>query len=71
MEEDVLKSFGRRIRELRRAAQLSQEDFAAECGLDRSYLAGVERGEHNIALRNIQVIARTLGISLEELMNGV
>ena len=69
--DDILARFGQRVRELRRAKGLSQEGFAAACGLDRTYMGGIERGERNLALRNIEVIARTLGISLSELMYGV
>jgi ribosome-binding protein aMBF1 (putative translation factor) len=53
---DVLKRFGARVRELRSAKGFSQESFAAHCGLDRTYLGGVERGERNLALRNIAAI---------------
>ncbi len=71
MEDDVLRRFGRRVRELRRAQKFSQEAFAAACGLDRTYMGGIERGERNIALRNIEIIATTLGVSIAELMQGV
>ncbi|MCG8377929.1 MAG: helix-turn-helix domain-containing protein [Proteobacteria bacterium] len=70
-ETDILTRFGRRVRELRRERELSQEAFAGECGLDRTYLGGIERGERNVALRNIEVIAKTLGLSLSELMTGI
>ena len=66
--DDILKRFGKRVRELRRTNGLSQEAFAAECGLDRTYMGGIERGERNVALRNIDLIANPLGISLSELM---
>lgn len=69
--DDILARFGQKVRELRQAKGLSQEAFAAECGLDRTYMGGIERGERNLALRNIEVIARTLGISLSQLMNGL
>lgn len=39
--------------------------------LDRTYLGGIERGERNIALRNIKRLAETLGISLAELTKGL
>lgn len=68
---DVLMRFGRRVRELRRSKGLSQEGFAAECGLDRTYMGGIERGERNLALRNIERIADSLGISLSELLKGI
>lgn len=69
--DDILARFGQRVRELRQAKGLSQEGFAAECNLDRTYVGGIERGERNLALRNIEVIASTLGISLSELMRGL
>ena len=69
--DDILARFGQRVRELRQAKGLSQEGFAAECGLDRTYMGGIERGERNLALRNIEVIASTLGLSLSELMKGL
>ncbi len=69
--DDILARFGQRVRELRRAKGLSQEGFAAECGLDRTYMGGIESGERNLALRNIDLIANTLGITLSELMEDL
>lgn len=68
---DILRRFGDRVRKLRKQAGFSQEAFAAECGLDRTYVGGVERGERNVSLRNIEVIASGLGISISELMSGI
>ena len=68
---DILERFGQRVRELRKAQGYSQETFAAACALDRTYIGGIERGERNLALRNIEAIAKTLGISLSELMEGL
>ena len=68
---DVLKRFGVRVRELRAARGFSQESFAAHCGLDRTYIGGIERGERNIALRNIEVIAKALDVTIAELMKGL
>ena len=68
---DILERFGLRLRELRKEQGYSQERFAAACGLDRTYIGGIERGERNVALRNIESIAQTLGISLAELMAGL
>jgi len=67
-DADILERFGERVRALRRKAGLSQEALADKCGLDRTYIGGIERGERNVALRNIAVIARGLGVSLSELM---
>jgi len=66
-----LKRFGQRVRELRKEQGYSQENFAYACELDRTYMGGIERGERNVALRNIERIADTLEISVTELMDGV
>lgn len=58
---------GKRIRTLRKERGHSQESFADACGLHRTYIGGVERGEYNIALDNIYKIARALNVTLDEL----
>lgn len=68
---DILTRFGQRVRELRKARELSQEAFAEKCGLDRTYIGGIERGERNVALRNIKVIARVLKVTISELTDGL
>ena len=50
---------------------VSQEAFADLCGLDRTYVGGIERGERNVALVNLEKIARALELSLSELFRGV
>lgn len=67
----IRKIFGKRIRELRQQANLSQEKFALSIGMDRTYYASVENGKRNIALENILKIANGLGITLEELFKDV
>ncbi len=49
------------------ATSVGQEKIADMCGLDRTDIGGVERGERNVALVNIEKIARALRISLAEL----
>ena len=66
--DSVLVRFGNRIRELRKKKGLSQEGLALESGLDRSYVGGVERGERNISLENIEKLGRALGVSPSELL---
>jgi transcriptional regulator with XRE-family HTH domain len=68
---DICQKFGHRVRELRKAKELSQEAFADECGLDRTYISGIERGKRNVALRNIEAIARALGATISELMRDL
>ncbi|MEX0587044.1 MAG: helix-turn-helix transcriptional regulator [Pirellulales bacterium] len=67
----ILQEFGNRVRALRSEQGLSQEAFADQCDLDRTYIGGIERGERNLSLKNIAVIARALGISISVLTKGI
>lgn len=55
-----LVQFGEAVRKQRTLRSLSQEAFGDACGIDRSYMGGIERGEHNLALINILKIIRAL-----------
>jgi transcriptional regulator with XRE-family HTH domain len=68
---DIRIRFGAHVRELRKAKSLSQETFASLCGMDRTYMGGIERGERNVSLKNIEIIAKSLNITLSELMHGL
>lgn len=58
--------FGRRVRHLRVAMELSQEQLAALCDLDRTYISSIERGQRNVSLKNIATLAQALNVSLSE-----
>lgn len=58
----ILVAFGQLVREHRKAKGYSQEAFADICEIDRSYMGGVERGERNLALLNIERIVAALEI---------
>lgn len=63
----ALIKLGKRIRDLRTAKGYSQESFADEVGVDRTYMGGIERGERNIAALNIIRIAKALKVEVGEL----
>ncbi len=63
-----LVSLGKAVRELRLEKGWSQEAFADYADMDRSYVGGIERGEHNIALINLIKIASALGIKTAHLL---
>lgn len=68
--DDILKQFGKRVQQLRlEKGVTSQMALANKARLDRTYIGGVERGERNIALKNIERIAKALEVSLSELFN--
>ncbi len=69
--EDIRVRFGKAVRSKRNKLGVSQEEFADMCDLDRTYIGGIERGERNVSLINIEKIAETLKISLSELFKGV
>jgi transcriptional regulator with XRE-family HTH domain len=68
MAEDIRIRFGRRLRKLRKQRGWTQVQMAEQFGLDRSYLADVERGERNISIVNLEVIARGFGLTLSRLL---
>ncbi len=67
-DEDVKVLFGRRVRQLRKAKGVSQEAFAHEIQIDRSYFGSIERGERNVSLENICLIAEGLGVPPAQLL---
>lgn len=66
----VLRALGSAVRDLRIQCGYSQEELAGLAGIDRSYMGGIERGEHNVALINIHRIACALDISVAQLMQA-
>jgi len=71
MQDDFSVLFGDRVRALRTKRGFSQEEFAARCRLDRTYISGIERGRRSPALRNIRKIAKELGVTVSELFRGL
>ena len=66
--DPALTSLGHAIRSRRAKVGVSQEALALQSGLDRSYLGGVERGEHNLALVNLIKISSALKVSASDLL---
>ncbi len=69
MNYQPLELFGQHLIELRKARGWSQEKLALESGLARSYIGGIERGQRNLALMNICILAETLGVTPSEMLN--
>lgn len=68
MNDSLLAAFGEALRAQRKERGLSQEELAARASLDRSYVGGVERGERNVSLVNLNKLARALDLTLAELL---
>lgn len=58
------------IRAFREEKSLSQEEFADICGLHRTYVGSVERGERNVTLSTLEVFASVMGVSVPQLLTG-
>ncbi len=69
--ENIKAQFGERVRELRLSKDLSQEKLGALCGLDRTYISSIERGNRNVSLENIASIAAALDADLPHLFRGI
>lgn len=67
----MLLAFGRAVRAARKAQGFSQEAFADRCGIDRSFMGCVERGERNLALVNIDKIVKALGMQPSEFFKAL
>lgn len=61
------QAFGDRIRELRAAAGLTQEDLSERCGLFRTYMSRIETGKANPTLTMIHALAESLGVEVTAL----
>ena len=62
MEGDLQRAVGNNLRDYRKARGLSQETFAEVIGFHRTYVGGLERGERNLTLRNVEKIAAILEV---------
>ena len=70
MSQSVRQLFSQNVRKARLAKGLSQEDLAELASLHRNYVGGVERGERNISIDNMEKLARALGTTIAKLVPG-
>ena len=68
--DKVLTNLGEAIRALRARKGLSQEALAVDAELDRSYVGGIERGEHNLTVMNLKKISGALGVKMSLLLDS-
>ena len=66
-----LVAFGEAVRARRKEQGYSQEAFGDLCGINRSYMGGIERGAHNLALINILKIIATLNLQPSEFFEAL
>jgi len=71
MADDLLIRLGNRVRKLRKQQGWTQVVMAEKIGLDRAFIADVERGKRNISIRNLNFIAKGFKKSLSQLLSKV
>jgi transcriptional regulator with XRE-family HTH domain len=66
-----LQSVGDRIRDRRTELKMTQAELGEKCGLHRTFIGSVERGERNVSLLNLRVLARALRLPVAALVDGL
>ena len=64
----LTKTLSNNIKKLRSDMNLSQEELADKCGLHRTYVGAVERGERNVTLSSLEVLALALNVDVPTLL---
>lgn len=65
---DYFNILGANVRALRNERELTQEQLADLCDLHRTYVGAIERGDRNVSLKNIVIIAQALNVEPSELL---
>jgi transcriptional regulator with XRE-family HTH domain len=65
---DIRQRLGRNLRRLRDEKGLSQEAFAHEAGIHRTYISDIERGARNPTITVVEKIAIALGVTAAVLL---
>ena len=67
MSRDIKKSFGDALKQIRSEKNISQEKFALQINMDRTYYASVEAGRRNISIENSEKISKGYHIPISEI----
>jgi transcriptional regulator with XRE-family HTH domain len=69
--QDIQRHIGDTIRALRLRRGWSQDVFADRSGLNRAHVGEVERGESNVTIQTLKIVADTLGVKIVDLVKGL
>ena len=69
MNNDINKTFGKRVVQLRKLQGLSQEELSFRCDIHRTYMGALERGEKSPTLNTLQKLAHGLNLTIKELFD--
>jgi transcriptional regulator with XRE-family HTH domain len=67
----IQKKVGARVRAFRKKQGWSQDVFADRSGLHRAHVGSIERGESNVTLQTLKIVADTLGVRMVDLVRGL
>ena len=70
-DKKISEAFGKVLKELRAMKDISQQDLAFECSLDRTYISLLERGLRQPSLATMLALSNSLGVSATEMMRRV
>jgi transcriptional regulator with XRE-family HTH domain len=70
-DQKFLRALGERLRDRRVALKRTQQELARRCDLHRTFVGPVERGERNVSVLNLRLIARVLRAPLSGLLDGL
>ena len=70
-DQHFLRDLGRRLRQHRLVRKWTQAELARRCDLHRTFIGSVERGERNLSILNLRLIAKVLRLSLADLLTGL
>ena len=69
--QDIQKQIGGNIRRLRLKRGLSQDVFGDRSGLNRAHVGEIERGESNVTIQTLKIIADTLKVKIRDLIGNL
>ncbi len=70
-ESNLAATFGQVLRQVREDSGISQEHLASECGLDRTYISLIERGQRNPTLKTVFVLSEALEVAPSTLIRKI
>jgi transcriptional regulator with XRE-family HTH domain len=70
-DKKFLRRLGERIREKRQARGLTQMQLGDQCQLHRTFIGSVERGERNVSILNLRLMARILRVAVADLLSDL
>jgi XRE family aerobic/anaerobic benzoate catabolism transcriptional regulator len=71
MARDICIALGERIRRLRKERGWRQIDLAEETGIHENYVSDLEKGDKEVCLRTLQLIAKAFGLHTADLLKDI